>query len=260
VKIAAGFGIAALLVATQVRAEHITAYWQLESDRQSGPVEIARGTALLKQRLLPAKLARLTEAATPSGSATPVPAGTLVYLVVNDSGKRGWCTLKNLAGAAKSLLLPVLDRRPCFVDSDGDGRFDASFSVFDIYSRLSPPQPRGDLNSAAPMAQPARYEAVDAHTYPEAMTLTYTLVGSQSAINGVRMQVALDRPGHFDSVDVRSSNKTDVRTLQALGVALRLQSVTAGTVRGDLLVIEPGYISGFTNGTLFLPKLPDAAR
>ncbi len=259
-KIGLGFGIAALIFATPANAEHITAYWQLESDRQSGPVDIARGTPFLKQRVLPVKLARLAESAAPNGPTTPVPAGTLLYLVVNDSGQRGWCTLKNLAGAAKSLFIPALDRRPCFVDNDGDGHFDASFSVFDIYSQLSPPQPRGNLGSATPIARPARYEVVDVHAFPEEITLTYTLVGSQTDIMGVRMQVALDRPGHFDAVDVRASGKSDVRVLEALGVALRLHSIAAGVVQGDLLLAEPGYIAGFNNGTLFTPTLPVAAR
>lgn len=249
-----------MLLATPASAEHISAYWQLESDHQSGPATLDFKAPFLVQRLFPVKLARLTEAATPSGGSKPLPVGTLLYLVVNEAGKTGWCTLKDMGGATKSLFIPALDKRPCFVDADGDGRFEASFSVFDIYSQLSPPQPRGSIDAAAAMARPAQYEVVDVHAYPEKMTLSYRLAGSNSRIEKIRLQVTLDRPGHSESVDVAGIGPLDQRTLAALGTVIVPESIDGGKVKANLIIPSPAFISGFTNGTMFIATLPAAAR
>lgn len=251
---------ASMLLATPASAEHINAYWRLESDHQSGPATLDFNAPFLVQHIFPVKLARLTEAVTPSGTSKPLPAGTLVYLVVNDAGKRGWCTLKDLGGAAKSLFIPALDKRPCFVDADGDGRFESSFSVFDIYSQLSPPQPRGSIDAAVMMVQPARYESVDVHAYPEPMTLSYRLTGNRSRIEKIRLQVTLDRPGHSESVELGGGGPPGQRILAALGTIVVPQSIEAGKVQATLTIPSPAYISGFTNGTVFTATLPEAAR
>jgi hypothetical protein len=250
----------ALLAALPAAAEHITAYWQLEASAQSGPATIAVGTPFLTQRILPVKLVKLSEAATPAGATDAVPAGTLLYLVANDAGKVGYCTLKDRQGAAKSLFIPALDKRPCFVDRDGDGRFDASFSVFDIYSRLSPPQPRGSIDGAQAMARTSGFEQVDIHTLPDMMTLSYALSGNREKLDKLKLKVTLDRPGRNDWVEVRGLDMAEGRLLAALGTVVLLKSIDGAGVAAELRIPSPAYAHGEVNGVDFLPVLPSYVR
>lgn len=250
----------AFFVASPAAAEHITAYWQLENSVPGGPMSIDFGKPFLEQRMLPVKLVRLKEAAAPAGATEQVAAGTVLYLVVNDSGKTGYCTLKDRKGAAKSLFIPALDKRPCFVDRDGDGRFDASFSVFDIYSRLSPPQPRGNLDSAQPMSQQASYEQIDVHQFPDKMTLSYRLTGSREKLERVKLEVTLDRPGRYDLVDVKSVALPAGPVLEALGMVLLLKSFVGERVNAELALAPRGYVYGEVNGIIFVRDLPSFVR
>jgi hypothetical protein len=250
----------ALLIATPAAAEHIIAYWRLEASAESGLAKIGFSAPFLTQRILPVKLAKLREAALPAGSTEPVPAGSLLYLVSNDSGKIGYCTLKNRKGAAKSLFIPALDKRPCFVDGDGDGRFDGSFSVFDIYSKLSPPQPRGSINGAETIAQPAAFEQVDVHSFPDQMTLAYRLVGGRGTLGKVKLEVTLDRPGHRDWVEVKGFDAPQGRLIAALGTVVLLKSIDDAGVEVEMRIPSLAYVRGQVNGIVFEPALPAYMR
>ncbi|MBO9715052.1 hypothetical protein [Sphingomonas sp.] len=248
---------AATLAATPAAAERITTYWQLEPTMPVGAQNAAFGKPLFAQRMLPVKLVKLTEAATPAGSTTATPAGTLLYLVVNASGKRGWCTIKDRSAGnqAKSLFIPVLDQRPCFADTDGDGRLDASFGVFDAYTTLSPPQTRGSIDAAKPMAVQAGYEAVDVHQFPVEMTVRYELRPG-SAPAKTRLRVTVERPGHSDWVDVRGMADGEGGLLAALGTVVKVKSVTAADAQVELIVPPAIYIYAMNDGTVSVPELP----
>jgi hypothetical protein len=250
----------ALLTATPAAAEHIIAHWQLEASAQSGTAKIGFSAPFLTQRILPVKLVKLREAALPAGSTESVPAGSLLYLVSNDAGTIGYCTLKNRKGAAKSLFIPALDKRPCFVDRDGDGRFDGSFSVFDIYSRLSPPQPRGSINAAKIISKPAAFEQVDVYSFPDQMTLSYRLAGDRSALEKVKLEVTLDRPGHRDWVEVKGFDAPEGRLVAALGTAVLLKSIDGAGVEVEMRIPSPAYARGQVNGIVFAPALPAYVR
>lgn len=253
----AGIAIAAGLAAPAA-AEPITAYWRLEPLVASGAVSAGFDAPFFRQRMLPARLVRLTAAALPAGGKAPVAAGTFLYEVVNGRGKKGYCTLKDRSAGnqAKSAFIPALDQRPCFVDADGDGRFEASFSVFEAYTELSPPQPRGSIDAAKPMAATAAYEQADPRDFPAEMTISYRLLGGKS-VEKTRMRVTVDRPGRSESVDLRGNALGGDHALMALGTLVLVKSVANGRAELDVRVPPQAFVYAQDNGTVAVPSLPE---
>ena len=132
-------------------------YWRLKPVVAESPSSVAVGTPFFEQRLLPVRLVALTEPLVVGGRT--LPQGTFLYLVFNDAGKIGYCTIKDRSAGnqARSLFIPILDQRPCLVDSDGDGRFDGTFSVYDKYG--GPPSVRGSIDGAQPCRRAAAIAA-----------------------------------------------------------------------------------------------------
>lgn len=260
-KLTAGFAalpIAALALAAPASAEKITSYWRLDATMPVGAVSAGFDAPFFQQKMLPAGLARLSADALPAEGKAAVAAGTWLYEVVNAEGKKGYCISKDMSAGnqAKSLFIPALDKRPCFVDSDGDGRFDASFQVFEAYTVLSPPQPRGSIDGAKPMAAPVAFELADPAQYPVEMTISYRLLKAKT-IDRTRMQVTVDRAGRSESVTVGSQKIGDVRMLGALGMAVLVKSGTPGAdAELDLTVARRIYVYALDNGTVAVPELP----
>jgi hypothetical protein len=190
----------------------------------------------------------------PAGGKTPVAAGTYLFEVVNGRGKKGYCTLKSGSGAG-GLFIPALNRQPCFVDSDGDGRFDASFSVFQAYTLLSPPQPRGSIDAAEPMTTAVPFEQADPAEFPALMTISYRLRGGDS-LEKTRMRVTVERPGHSEWADRRDNGSEEGHVLDALGTFVIVKSVAAGRAEIELHVPPEAYVYAEDNGTVALPALP----
>ena len=165
----------ALATATPASAERIRTFWRLEPVSAQGPDAVAIGAPFFEQRLLPVRLVSLTEALV-VGNET-LPEGTFLYLVFNDEGKIGYCTIKDRSAGnkARTLFIPILDQRPCFVDGDGDGRFDRTFSVYDKDG--GPPTARGSINGAQPLPATAGYRQVDVHQFPPRLTVSFKLLG-----------------------------------------------------------------------------------
>ena len=256
--LAAMLGLTAMVAPAS--AERITAYWELKAPAaELVPRAVPFNEPFLTQRIVPVKLVRLIDAATPAGGTKPVPAGTLLILVANDNGKVGFCTLKDWSKSAqaKSLFIPALDKRPCFSDRDGDGAFDSSFSVFYAYVPLSPPQPRGSLNGAVAMAAPARFETVDPNDYPEQMTLDFTLLPGKTLAK-TRLRARLVRFGIDDYADVSALPNMADALIPVLGMKIMVRSATDQTADIAIERPDPFYIISMNNGTLALPALPPA--
>lgn len=247
-----------LAAASPAVAEPITAYWRLEPVSATGAVTAGFDAPFFKQRMLPARLVRLSGAALPADGKTPVAAGTLLYEVVNRSGAKGYCTLKDRSAGnqAKSLFIPALDQRPCFVDGDGDGRFDASFSVFEAYTELSPPQPRGSIDAAKPMAEPIAYTHADPADFPAQMTISYRLLAGKT-LEKTRMRVTVERPGRSEYVDLRGTALGEGYVLAALGTLVIVRSVAGDRAELDVRVPPEAYVYAMDNGTVAVPRLPE---
>jgi hypothetical protein len=256
--IAAAFAV--LLAASPASAEHIVAYWKLDATTALGRHTMPADKPALVQKMVPIGLVELKQAAVPAGSDKPVSAGTLLYAVVNAAGQLGYCTIKDSSTGhlARTLFIPIADQRPCFVDRDGDGRFDASFSVFDADTKLSPPQPRGSIAGAKPMATPAAY-ARAAGAFPVAMTYTYEL-HARTPLSKSYVRVSVDRPGHHEWQNVSGTTLGDGVMFKVLGVVIVARPAPAGSADVEVAVAPEGYVFAHNNdGTEFTPSLPAIA-
>lgn len=163
--------------AAPAAAERIRTYWRLEPVAAEAPERVAFGEPFFEQRLLPVRLVELTGPLAAGGRT--LAKGSLLYLVFNDEGRIGYCTIKDRSAGnkAKSLFIPILDQRPCLVDSDGDGLFDKVFSVYEKYG--GPPTARGSIDGATPLPATGGYRRVDVHDFPDPLTVSLRLSGKR---------------------------------------------------------------------------------
>jgi hypothetical protein len=149
-KISAGALCAILTLALPVlaSAEEIHTFWRLEPTEAAPPTAVELRKPALKQRLLPIGLVTLTEPLKVGKRSYEV--GSQFFKVFNDDGKIGYCPappLKRMADSLVDMRIPILDQKPCLVDTDKDGRFDAVFSAFEQAGGL--PAFRGPRPSAS---------------------------------------------------------------------------------------------------------------
>jgi hypothetical protein len=239
--------------ATPALAERVQTYWHLEP---TGPAhaEAAFGTPFLEQRLFPIRLVRLTEPAIVGNRTLPV--DTYLYLVFNDDRRIAFCTIKDrsLGNQARTLFIPILDRRPCLADSDGDGRFDRSFSVYDKYG--GPPSVRGSINGAQPLASTVGFREVDPHEFPLDLRMQFEFTGSET--NPAHTRIRVEFTGPIGGVwDERGGTATPAGTLFALGnIRLLLTGLNGGQARFELRTGPEAYISSDNHNNLYWNELP----
>lgn len=211
---------AAFMVSQPVLAEPLSAYWTLEPLGMPGEMRATTKQPFLEQRLLPFKLARLAEPAQ-LGEGKALDAGTHLFAVFQKDGQVAFCTSKDQStgNAAKSLFIPLLDKRPCLVDRDRDGRFESAFTVFDKYG--SALAPSGNLSSAKPLVTVSRYEFVAPSEYPVIRKLSYTLA-------------SIDSP-KSRSITVRFDNGRGFKRMQSFSPDSTPDAPTALNVRAEFL-------------------------
>ena len=235
-----GVVIAGLCVATPVVAEPLGTLWTLEAAERA-PTTVAYGQRFFEQRLLPIKLVRLT------APAAGAPTGSLLYLVYTTRHQIGWCTFKDRSAGntAKSLFIPALDKRPCFFDRDGDGRLDATFSVFDKYGSMATPS--GNPSDAVPLAQPVPFQSIDPHSAPEAMRIAFQLNGSSDPAK-VRVTVVLAKGSRNRWDALIGDTPRQANMLRVLNTQLTVHSVVskqaAIAIRTDPDVLVTGSSGG----------------
>lgn len=257
---AAAAAAAVVAAVSPASAEQIRTYWRLEAATGDGHRTVGPGTPILVDKLLPQRLVRLKQPAVPAGADRAVAADTLLYVVVNAMGETGYCTLKDRSGGrqARTLFIPIADQRPCFVDRDRDGRFDASFSVYEPDTSLSPPQARGSISNAKAMAAPAAYEQVDVHAYPESMTLSYSLI-RRGTLAKSWLRAKLERPGHSDEKDLTGTAVGSGVRFEPLGALVTVRSAEAETAEVDILLAPGRFVYGSGSTTEFVlspPRIP----
>jgi hypothetical protein len=159
-------------------AKPLTSVWKLETETSSGRQTTSFGEPFLVQRMVPARVVKTTAAQIWTGKKT-LPADTHLFKVFQADGKTAYCTVKDqsVGNVAKSLFIPALDRRPCFIDANFDGEFEAAFTVFDKYG--SALTPSGNISSAKPIHTPIRYTNTDSAALPKKYTLSFSLSGSR---------------------------------------------------------------------------------
>ena len=248
---------ALLFGSVSARAEKITAFWRLEPTKASGTITTPFNEPFFEQQILPVKLVRLLEPGISVNGTPQIAQGSFLYQVVNDSGKIGYCTIKDRSAKnqAATAFIPALDKRPCYVDRDGDGKFDASFSVFEAYTRLSPPQPRGSINAAKPLEGSIAYEEVAPTNFPNKMTISYKLLSWKSNATP-KIQVTVERPGRSEYETVFCKMQDGVFGFGILGTIFTLRAIDDQRAEVQIQAPPEAYIYALNNGTVFSPTLP----
>lgn len=246
---AAGAGLAA-----PASAERTQTYWQLEPVGATDARSAVWGAPFLVQRLLPIRLVRLTEEIT-VGRRT-FPAGTFLYLVFNEDRRIGFCTLKDRSAGnqARTLFIPILDQRPCLVDSDSDGRFDSSFSVYDKWG--GPPSVRGSLNAASPLGASAAFEEVDVHEFPVDMRMALSFAGSRDNPRRARIRVTFNEPIGGEWQELGGLETPEGVVFPVGNLLILLRSVAAGEAGFEVRAAPNTYISSDNRNNLFFNPLP----
>lgn len=246
----ASFGFAA----TPASAERTETYWRLEPVGPTDARSASWGAPFLEQRLLPIRLVRLTEPIT-IGRRT-LPAGTFLYLVFNEDERIGFCTIKDRSAGnqVRTLFIPILDQRPCLADTDNDGRFESSFSVYDKYG--GPPSVRGSLNGARPIGASAAFEEVDVHEFPLDMRMALSFAGSRDNPRRARVRVTFNESIGGVWQEIGGLETPDGVAFPVGNVLILLRSLAGGEASFDVRAAPNAYISSNNRNTLFFNPLP----
>lgn len=254
------WALAAIALTTSnspVLAAPLTSVWTLEPLGPVGTIETDFGARFLEQRLLPYRLARLADEAQ-LANGKPIAAGTYLFVVYQADGQSAFCTIKDqsLGNVSKSMFIPALDKRPCLVDADRDGRFDASFGVFDKYG--SALTPSGNLTSAKPLKQPAAYTIVDPQQFPVKRKFAYSLSGSKDPAK-TRIAIEFDNGGGYVAWENYSTGSVSGEP-SALNLRARIEGIAENRATIAISIDPALYLVGHSGGTFFAAPLPSFVK
>ena len=242
-----------LINSGHANAKALITVWTLEPMSPLGDVTADYKKPFLTQRILPYRAARLTSDAVLAGGKI-VPSGTYLFIVFHDDGQFGFCTQKDRSfkNSMKSLFMPIMDKRPCFVDSNRDGMFESAFSVFDKYGTALTPS--GNIASAQPLQTKASYEAVSPQTFPSVQKLSYSFSGKKDLL---KMKVAVQYDNGSGYKEMRSESPGDEPGyLHILNLLVKINQLTVDSVLITLSNDNDIYIIGDSGGYFEASKLP----
>jgi hypothetical protein len=243
-----------IAVTSPAAAKKLYSAWLIEPTGPIGEVDAKIGDNFLEQRLVPYRLAQLSADAALSGSKT-LAKGTYLFAVYQDDGKRAFCTIKDQSAGnvAKSLFIPALDRRPCLVDGDGDGRFEATFSVFDKYG--SALTPSGNLTSAKALAIPIAYQMVNSTDFPVKRGFRYSF-GRVGAERRIVIDVVYNNGSGYQPMNNYDPLKSPTMP-RALNLSADITNVAGDQVRAKLNIDKDLVVIGDSGGAFGAGTLPE---
>ena len=238
-------------------AKPLYSYWILQPVGPLGEMIAVADVPFLEQRLLPVGLVRLTEPAT-LDTGKIVAAGTYLFAVFQDDGQIAFCTTKDQSSGnvAKSLFIPLLDKRPCLVDIDNDRAFDSAFTVFDKFG--SALTPSGNLSSAKTLAGRARYEIAAPADFPAVRRLSYAIASMK---NDKRRNIAIEFDNGRGYVPwTNQSPDSTPMVPTALNVRVEVREVNGVNARIHVSAEGELGILGTSSGTFAVSPVPDILR
>lgn len=250
--------VTVLLVApAPALAEKLYSVWTLKQTISADAIDVRFGKPFLDQRLLPYLAAKLSAPAV-MADGKQINEGTYLFAVYQADGQMAFCTVKDrsIGNAVKSAFVPALDKRPCFIDRDEDGRFELGFTVFDKYG--SALTPSGNLSSATLIAKPVEFQIVDSVDFPYVWQFDYALTGSRIP-EKTRIAVRFDNGKGFQMLSGEQQHAAPDTPL-AFNLAFKIHHVT-GDQASISLVVDPAlYIVGESGGTFAPAALPAFVR
>ena len=249
-KTASVCGILMLMTPAAALAGNLTSLWTLEPSAKDAPTTVTYGQRFYEQRLTPFRAVRIV-----NGSVPAVAAGSLLYLVFDAQQNVAYCTFKDMSAKnqAAHLFMPILDRRPCFIDADRDGKFEATFSVFDKYGSMATPS--GNLGDARPLSAPVAYEQADPHSVQQGMRIAFTLSGSKDPERAT-ITVAFDKAGRerWEPLIGKIPRSGNIQTVVNSEVTIHSVSGRDATIS---VVADPNLlVTGGSGGTLVTTYRP----
>jgi len=243
-------------VAVPAAAEDLFTVWSINLAGDVAEMNVREDEPFLELRLEPLRLVRLTAPAQISRR-EQLAAGTFLFLVMQRDGQTAYCTIKDqsLGNVARSMFIPVLDRRPCLVDADRDGMFEARFGVFDKYG--SALTPSGNLSSARELSAPVAYEVVDSALFPVIRSFSFAIDGVGNP-QSRRIVVSYDNGSGYVPMENISPDSTPER-LTSLNVAAELLEVNGAEGRVRVSVDRSKYVVGDSDGDFVVEPLPTFA-
>jgi hypothetical protein len=244
---------AAALTAAPTNAERIRTFWRLEPVVAQAPDRVAFGQPFFEQRLLPVRLVELTAPLATGGQT--LAKGTLLYLVFNDDGRIGYCTVagSTTGGPSKLLSIPILNQRPCLVDGDGDGLFEKVFSAYQKYG--GPPTARGSINGATPLPAPGAYRQIDVHAFPSDLRVSFRLTGKRDPAKA-KLGVKFSRDLGETWPAQRGTAARGGILFSLLNAEILLLGVEGGSARLEMRWADDVYLSTNNRNTLIWGGLP----
>ena len=245
---------AAISISPTAQAEPLRSYWTLEPLGPLGETQATAKQPFLEQRLLPFKLARLTEPAQ-LGEGKSLDTGTYLFAVFQKDGQVAFCTSKDQStnNVAKSLFIPLLDKRPCLIDQNRDGLFESVFTVFD--KEGSALAPSGNLSSAKPLVAVSRYEFAAPSDYPVVRKLSYTLASIGNAKRR-SITVRFDNGRGFKRMENFSPDSTPAAPT-ALNVRAKVLDFDGESARIRVSSVPGIGILGDSLGTFAITSAPN---
>lgn len=252
----------ALLVSAPASAESFATLWSLKDITTALPVSAELEKPFFEQRIVPLRLVRLDQDVT-TATGKSVGKGSLLYLIVDKTNRQAFCTFKDNStkNAAKSLFIPGLDKRPCFIDDDRDGRFEKSFSVFEAWGTVAP-EPIGNIRKSTPIA-PSAYSEADPLEAPTDYRLTLHVFKRgkppypelRFLLGGKNDSVMQSEPGVREgeavvAVPFNYSVRLKLETAASAAVTMTKTDQDVLFVRGDVYVmLKPEEYANFKSGS-----------
>jgi hypothetical protein len=166
--IAAGvvLGAASPGAAKEERVGFVTLWLVEPAPVPAGELNVAPGTLLIKQRLLPLGLAVLDDGYDAAKPEDSIAAGSQLIRMRSPSDKPIYCALRTKSNLLSEMLstLPTKTMR-CFVDDDKDGRFDRDVKASSSIESL--PHPSGLLPKDPAPTIALRYSTRDISQFSE---------------------------------------------------------------------------------------------
>lgn len=246
-----------LAIAAPAAAKPLFSVWTLEEVGPVGAVDAEFGTPFLVQKLLPYKLVQLLGDAQLHGKGT-IASQTYLFAVFQSDGQIAYCTVKDqsLGNVSKSMFIPALDKRPCLIDADDDGRFEASFGVFDKYG--SALTPSGNLSSAKPLKLPVTYEKREPRQFPFVRQFDYALAGSKDPLK-TRIDVRYDNGSGFKPM-VNDSRRDSPTAPTALNVGATIERIVGDRAQITIAIKPDLVVVGESGGTFGAGPIPDFVK
>lgn len=227
-------------------ADRLHAPWKLQPTKDELPSVAVYGEPFLEQRLLPVRAASLANDVSVGGKVI-ARSGTPLFLVFNEKQQIGFCPRKDFSPAnqLKTLFMPILDRRACFVDRDANGAFDGIFYVFDKYGTGAAPS--GDLRKARPLPKEVPYSDLDPANFPAPTKITFGLSGSKRP-EKADIRVRFDKAGTGAWADWVGDFPRAGDVTQVLNTRVRIDSVDEDRAEIELQIDPEIYVIGTGDG------------